>query len=96
MSDELITFYKGHKPAVPYEMRVLLLQELYPFCNIIRIEAPEQYEWDYDIIFVSLENKGKPFKFIADGCGGKVVYLPYSHVISTSKIRNNVLFGEWV
>jgi cytidyltransferase-like protein len=94
ISDELIKKIKKHESAVSYNFRYLLLYELYPECEIIpiRFDGKDSAINAYDIVFVSSDMVSKPFHFIPDDYKGEIVYIPRTEGISSSNIRQGLIF----
>lgn len=98
-TDELCQSYKGKKPIIPFEERVAIIESIkYVDKSIPQYDRDKFKAWEnlkFDVLFVGDDWKGTPFfdelesRFIKVGV--KVIYLPYTNGISSSKIRQRFL-----
>jgi len=95
ISDDIIRERKKHEPAVFEKYRYMLLDILYPHCDVILFNGkPDKSFYNqFDVIFVSSALRGKKFYFIPDDYKGNVVYILYTEGISSTSIRHNLIFG---
>jgi len=88
-SELSIGFVKGRKPCIPLKGRVEVLKELkcVDFVDVqtIKGKKPLIEKYSPDVIFVG--DDWTPETFSGEGLGVKVIYLPHTEGISSTKIR---------
>lgn len=96
--DEIIT-YKEHKPIIPFEERINIVEairyvdEAIPQTSLDKIEAWERLK--YNVLFHGDDLIGDPvwerYRISFEERGVDLIYLPYTTNISTSEIRERII-----
>jgi len=97
-SDKLIKEYKGIKPIVCYKDRIAIVKELKCVDRVIKqnsfFNVNQLRKYNIDIIVLGDDWKGKSFPEL-DKCLKelkiKMVYVPYTKRLSTSKIKETII-----
>lgn len=96
-TDEAIRTYKS-KPSIPYKDREAMLQEIFPQVTVIPVAFRNWQSFPkdktYDILFVSETYRNAKlhmyhYSFIIDIC-----YIPHTKGISSTQIKNRILFPD--
>lgn len=98
-TDELVQTYKKTKPVIPFEERkeiiesISFVDEVVPQHNLNDPNILE--EWDIDIVTIGDDWKGKgcPQQEYMENNNIKLVYIPYTKHVSSTKIKNKITKG---
>jgi len=97
-SDKLIKKYKKIKPIISYKDRVAIVKELKCVDKVIKqktfFDIKQLRKYNIDIIILGNDWDGKKFPEL-DKClkelNIKIVYVPYTKRLSTSKIKEKII-----
>lgn len=91
-TDQVITEYKKQKPVIPLEQRVEILRnlKLNSQVQVFGQDYRGPVTIDADILFISEKLNGQSPAMMAPSSRCKVVYLPYTDEVSTTKIKFKV------
>jgi len=98
-TDELIKKYKGMKPIINYKDRVAIIEELKCVDEVIKqskfFDISQLKKYKIDIIVLGDDWEGKYFpelqNFLKEFPYIKMVYVPYTKRLSTSKIKEKII-----
>lgn len=101
-TDELCLSYKGKLPVIPYPERKAIVEALRCVDRVIpqtdRNKCAVWPELHYHKLFVGDDWRGSQLFSEAEAWlaprGAKVVYLPYTHHVSSSKLRDKILQND--
>lgn len=97
-TDSLISRYKGLKPIICYQDRVSIIKELKCVNKVIKqdrfFDIKQLKKYNINTIVLGDDWKGKSFQEL-DKClkelNIKMVYVPYTRRLSTSKIKEKII-----
>jgi len=97
-TNTLISTYKGLKPIICYKDRIAIIKELKCVDKVIKqnsfFNVNQLRKYNIDIIVLGDDWKGKSFPEL-DKCLKelkiKMVYVPYTKRLSTSKIKETII-----
>ena len=97
-TDALIARYKGLKPVICYKDRASIIKEIKCVDRVIKqssfFDIKQLKKYHIDIIVLGNDWEGKSFPELekcAKELNIKVVYVPYTQRLSTSKIKEKII-----
>lgn len=100
-TDELVKSYKKMPPIIPFEQRIKMVESCEYVDKVIPqtiLTNPEDLEkYNVDIITIGSDWEGKYLEGLewAKKKGIKVVYLPYTEEVSTTKIVKKIVDNSY-
>lgn len=96
-TDELVKSYKNYYPFIPYKERFEIIKSLRYVDKVVKqtklVDIDHMKKFKVDIVTIGSDWQDKYLEGL-DWMekNKKVVYLPYSSWISSTKLRNSILF----
>ena len=97
-TDSLIFRYKKVLPIISYKDRVAVIQDLKYVDGIIKqntfFNIQQLKKYKVNVVILGTDWKGKPFKELDNAVKKlniKVIYIPYTHRLSSSKIKEKII-----
>ena len=95
LTDELVEFYKGKRPYIPFEERLEIISAIryvdeaveVNFTNTDKLAAWEQFRFDVHFSGDDHVDDWKREKKLLEEKGSTIVFLPYTKGISSTQIK---------
>ena len=100
-TDELIESYKGIKPTISYRDRVAVIKELKCVDKVIKqselvnLKQFKRYKADYLVLGDDWKENysNENINWLRDN--NKIIWIPYTKRLSTSKIKESIIKQSW-
>lgn len=101
ISDEVCAVLKCKKPVIPLDDRMRVIAALRCVDEVVPIKEERLlskveafYEWGFDVAFSGDDHADDPYwkreEQILSKLGARIAYLPYTHEVSTSMLREEL------
>lgn len=97
-TDELVESYKGSKPIIPFEERVLVLESIKGVSKVVEqkklTDINQLIELEVDVVTIGDDWKDKYLEgldWMESQPNKEVIYLPYTEGVSTTSIKKKII-----